>query len=254
MDTQNIYLTPASISYLTQLILALVITGYFGSRSIVSWRRGDRSAPMPLLALFFASVVLVVLLFFLDAALPPSPRLYAVYLENTVIGLLLTVLTQFAYRFPRLYPERKWEARLALVADLLYTLWEAGFAVHRGRLLLQHGDVFYRPHAPDYVLVACFLWVPVAFLRQTIAASRHERDLPGFLYRSGLGHLWRPQGRAARTTRAFVLIFFDSRGPEFAQPGAYLSGHLTGGVPVQHVGGHPAHPVPVRAGVPQLHP
>ncbi len=207
MNTQNIYLTPASIGYLTQLILALVITGYCGARSIAFWRRGDRSAPMLLLALFFASVVLVVLLFFLDAALPPSPRLYAVYLENTAIGLLLTLLTQFAYRFPRLYPERKWEARLALAADLLYTLWEAGFAVHRGRLLLQNGDVFYRPHAPDYVLVACFLWVPLAFLRQTIAASRHERDLPGFLYRSGLGHLWRPQGRAARTTRAFVLIF-----------------------------------------------
>jgi signal transduction histidine kinase len=207
MAMQSIYLTPASIGYLTQLILALVITVYFGARSLVSWRRSARAAHMPLLALFFASVTLVVLLFFLDAALPPSPRLYAVYLENTAIGVLLTLLTQFAYRFPRLYPERRWEARIALGADLLYTLWEAGFAVHRGRLLLQDGSVFYRPLEADYALVACFLWVPLAFLRQTIAASRQERDLPGFLYRSGLGHLWRPQGAAARTTRAFVLIF-----------------------------------------------
>ena len=115
------------------------------------------------------------------------------YLENTAIGLFLTLLTQFAYRFPRLYPERRWEARVVLGADLLYTMWEAGFAVHRGRLLLQNGDVLYRPHAPDYVLVACFLWVPLAFLRQTIAASRHEQELPGLVYRSGLGHLWRPR-------------------------------------------------------------
>jgi len=190
--------------HLTQLILTVVITGYFGARSIVSWRRGDRSAPMPLLALFFASVTVVVLLFFLDAVLPPTLRLYAVYLENTAVGVLLTLLTQFACRFPRLYPERRWEAWIVLGADLLYTLWEAGFAVHRGRLLLQDGDVFYRPHEPDYVLVACFLWVPLAFLRQTIAASQ---DLTGFLNLSGLRYLWRPQGRAARTTRAFVLIF-----------------------------------------------
>ena len=204
---QNIYLTPASVGYLTQLILALVITVYFGSRSLASWRCGDRAAHMPLLAIFFASVVVVMLLFFLDVALPPSPRLYAVYLENTAIGLLLTLLTQFAYRFPRLYPQRKWEAWIVLGADLLYTLWEAGFAVHRGRLLLQDDYVLYRPLKPDYALVACFLWVPLAFLRQTIAVSRHERDLPGFLYRSGLGHLWQPQGQAARATRALVLVF-----------------------------------------------
>jgi len=41
---QTIYLTPASIGYLTQLILAVVITGYFGYRNIVSWRRGERPA------------------------------------------------------------------------------------------------------------------------------------------------------------------------------------------------------------------
>ncbi len=201
------YLTPASLGYLTQLILALVITGYLGARSIPSWRRGNHVEGMVLLTLFFASVTLVVLLFFLDTALPPSPRLYAVYLENTAIGILLTVLTQFAYRFPRLYPQRRWEARSALGVDLLYTLWEAGFAIHRGRLLWQEGTVFYRPHTPDYVLVLCFLWVVIAFLRQTVAASRAEGERSGLSYRLGLGHLWRPQGEAARTTRAFVLIF-----------------------------------------------
>ncbi len=199
-----VYLTPAAIGYLTQFIMALTIMGYFGYRSVVAWRRHEKSVHTPLLATFFASVAVIVLLFFLDAALPPSPRLHAVYAENTAVGLFLTLLIQFAYRFPRLYPQRKWEARIALVLSLLYTLWEAGFAVYRGEVLLQRAYVIYRPLAADYALAAGFLWAPLAFLRQTIAASRHERDLPGPL---GLRHLWRPQGRAARAVRAFALVF-----------------------------------------------
>lgn len=204
---QTIYLTPASIGYMTQLVLALAIAGYFGYRAIASRRRGEKGAPVSLLAVFFVSVVLVMLLFFLDAALPPTPRLYAVYLENTVVGLFLTLLTQFAYRFPRLYPQRKWEARIVLVLDLLYTLWEARFAVYRGRLLLQDNYVVYRPITLDRALIVCLALAPLAFLRQTVAVSKHEQARPGFLYRSGIGHLWRPQGREAQAVRAFALVF-----------------------------------------------
>ncbi len=204
-----LYLTPASIGYLTQLILALLITGYFVVRAVASRRRGEGSTHASLMVGFFVSVVAVVLLFFLDVALPPSSRLYAVYLENTVIGLFLTLLTQFAYRFPRLYPQRRWEARIVLAINLLYTLWEAGFAVYRGRLLLQEHQVLYRPIQPDYVLVACLAWAPLAFLRQTVAASQHERGgrAPGFLDWSGLRDVWRPQGQAARAARMFALVF-----------------------------------------------
>ncbi len=207
-----IYLTPAANGYLTQFIMALAIMGYFSYRTATSWRRQELSGHAPLLAGLFACVAALVLLFFLDAALPPSPRLYAVYLMNPVIGLFLTVLIQFVYRFPHLYPERKWEARLALALTLLYTLWEAGFAVHRGGLLLQDGYVMYRPGEADKVLIAAFAWVPLAFLRQTVAASRHGpgKDLPGILNLPGLRdlyHLWRPQGQAARAVRAFALVF-----------------------------------------------
>ncbi len=204
-----LYLTPASIGYLTQFILALLITGYFAYRVVNLRRRGEGSAHASLLVGFFASVAAIVLLFFLDAALPPSPRLYAVYLENTVIGLFLTLLTQFAYHFPRLYPQRRWEAHIVLAINLLYTLGEAGFAVYRGRLLLQERQVLYRPIQPDYVLVACLAWAPLAFLRQTVAASQHERGgrAPGFLDWSGLRDVWRPQGQAARAARMFALVF-----------------------------------------------
>ncbi|MBU0492576.1 MAG: response regulator [Chloroflexi bacterium] len=197
----ELYLTPAAIGYLAQLILALLITGYLAYHAAAHRRRG---ASTLLLIGVFAAVVGVVLLFFLDAALPPSQRLYAVYLENTVIGLLLTLLTQFAYRFPRLYPQRKWEARIVLAVDLGYTLWEAGLALQRGGLLLQDHHVLYRPGLPDYALVACFAWVPLAFLRQTLAASQEATGRGRLL---GLYYLWRPQGPAAQAARAFALIF-----------------------------------------------
>jgi len=198
----ELYLTPAAIGYLAQLILALLITGYLVHRTVAHRRRGASNAHTLLLVGVFAAVVGVVLLFFLDAALPPSPRLYAVYLENTVIGLLLTLLTQFAYRFPRLYPQRKWEARLVLAANLGYTLWEAGFALQRGGLLLQDHQVLYRPGHPDYVLAACFAWMPLAFLRQTIAASQDAAGRSGWF---ALPHLWRPQGQRCPLLRAPTL-------------------------------------------------
>ncbi len=200
-----LYLTPASISYLAQLILALVITGYLACRAVAARRRGAGDAHIFILAALFACVVATMLLFFLDAAWPPSLRLYAVYLENPVIGLLLTLLTQFAYHFPQLYPQRKWEARLVLAVNLLYTLWESGFALYRGRLLLQSNYVLYRPLVlPDYALLACFAWAPLAFLRQSIAASQ---DAAGKGRWFGLPYLWRPAGRAAQAARVFALVF-----------------------------------------------
>ncbi len=190
-----LYLTPAALGYLTQLILVLLITGYFTYRAV---NHRAVNAHEWLLPGFFACGVAIILLFLLDASLSPSPRLYAVYLENLVIGLFLTLLTQFAYHFPHLYPQRQREARFVLIINLLYTLGEAGFAVYRGRLLWQAGYVMYRPLALDYALLACFGWTPLVFLRQISAASEG---------RKGWHALWRPQGRAAQAVRAFALIF-----------------------------------------------
>ncbi|MCX6031796.1 MAG: hypothetical protein NT169_21155, partial [Chloroflexi bacterium] len=103
----RLYLTPAALGYLSQLILALMITGYFVAR--LASRRASRPAHMPLLTGFFACITLLILLFILDAAFPPTVRLYALFLENTVLALGIVLLLQFAYRFPEPFP-RKWEA------------------------------------------------------------------------------------------------------------------------------------------------
>jgi len=190
---QSLPFTPASIGYLTQLILSLVITLYLLSRA-----RGG-TVQTRLLAAFFASVTIFVGLLFFDAVSMPGPRLYAVYLENTVLGVALVFLLQFIYRYPELYPNRRWGSLLAFSLSAAYTLYELQYAIYRYGLLLQQGKVEYRPPIADYALAAMFAWVLVAFMLQTVAAD--PRPVAWW------HKLWKPQG-SARNTRLFVLIFF----------------------------------------------
>ena len=196
------YLTPASLGYLTQLIIALMITGYFVVRLILV--QASRSAHTVLLTGFLACITLLALLFFLEASLLPTERLYALFLQNTVLGAGIVLLLQFAYCFPDPFPH-KWEARLALGLSLLYALYEAQYAAYRFWLVSTWGQVIFRPPWADYPMALGLLWAPVLFVRQSVRASK--QDPTGFSNLSGLYHLWRPQGRAARTARALALVY-----------------------------------------------
>jgi len=98
------YLTPAALGYLAQLILALMITGYFVARLMAP--RASRPAHTVLLTGFFACITLLALLFFLEATLLPTERLYALFLQNTALGAGIVLLLQFAYRFPDPFPQK----------------------------------------------------------------------------------------------------------------------------------------------------
>jgi DNA-binding NarL/FixJ family response regulator/signal transduction histidine kinase len=231
------YLTPAAIGYLTQIVLVSAIVGFFTYHTL-GRQRPDRPTHAGLLTGFFAATTAFILELFFEAASPPARRLQVVYLENTTTGLILILLLQFAYHFPDLPPRQKWEARVALGLSVLYTLFEASFAVYRFAALGQ-GQVYFRPRWPDYVLVLGFLWVPVVFVRQAVRASRQARAgarravdvtdlMPAGCRRStdpdrlrstsaasggpeprrpALAHLWRPRGRAARAARSFSLVY-----------------------------------------------
>jgi signal transduction histidine kinase len=193
----SIYLTPASISYLTQFILSLAIATFLARRL---WsKRHDRITQLILPTGLFAAVTVFIGLLFLDAALYPYPRLLAVYAQNSVLALALVLLLQFAYRFPRPFPQRRWEARAGLVVSLAYLLGEASFMVYRYVSLLGQEMVYYRPPVLDYGTALILLWVPVAFLRQAVAADPRPVN--------GLIKLWKPQGKGARGARSFVFVF-----------------------------------------------
>lgn len=191
----NLYLTPAAIGYLTQFILSLAITVYLAIRLSL---KKNRSIQTRLLNAFFVAVTFFIGLLFLDAVSLPAPRLYFVYLENTALGVVLVLLLQFAYRFPDSFPARRWGSIFVPGLSLAYTFFEAAYAVYRYFLLAQ-GDVDYRPPAADYVLAILFIWVPLAFFLQAIAAD--GRPLPWWR------KLAKPQGMGARGARLFGLIF-----------------------------------------------
>ena len=191
----SIYLTPASIGYLTQFILSGLIEIYLARRL---FRRENRDAQSFLLAGFFAMGTIFIGMLFLDVVFLPTPRLYVVYLENPVLGFALVLMLQFAYRFPAFSPRRTWEAYVVLGVSLLYALYEAVYAGYRFSLLRQ-GIVEYRPPQADYALAVLLVWIPVAFLRQAVNAD--ERSV------HWLRKLWRPQGSGARGARDFALIY-----------------------------------------------
>lgn len=187
----TLYFTPATLGYLAQFILVLLIVGYF----VVRLRRTRASRPavhQTLLTGFFACIALLTLLFTLDASFSPSNRLLPLYLETTVLALSIVLLLQFTYRFPEPY-SHKWEAQLVLALSLVYLLFEAGYAVYRFHLLAIWGWVIFRPPWADYPMALGFLWAPIVLLRQAIRAN--------------LTGSWRLQGQAATAARDMALIY-----------------------------------------------
>ncbi|MBU0511263.1 MAG: HAMP domain-containing protein, partial [Chloroflexi bacterium] len=194
-----IYLTPASISFLTQFILSLAISVFLIRRL---WKQ--RTLQLALLTGFFTLATTFIGLMFLDAAFSPYHRLLVVYAENTVLALGLVFLIQFAYRFPQQYPQRKWESYAALFVSLAYFTWEGGYMVYRYVSLFGQETVYFRPYFAAYSMAFVLLLAPIAFLRQSIAADARSTNARPV---SWVRKLWKPEGKGARGARGFVVVF-----------------------------------------------
>jgi signal transduction histidine kinase len=192
-----LYLTPASLGYLTQLILAGLISGYV----LFLARKQGRTQHNLWLSAFLIAITLFITTLFLEVSLLPTQRLRVVYLQNTVLAIALVFLIQFAYHFPVLAASRRREAQFALLVSGVYALWEAGFAIYRF-VILNDGIVMYRWGWSDYLLLLVLLWAPIAFLRHLYSlekcGERPVRLLEPILH---------PTTRAALTLRNFALIF-----------------------------------------------
>ena len=202
------YLTPASISYLAQFILALAVTGHSLRLTIQSVRaRAHTLTHIAPLTGFFAGFTIYLLLLFLETALLPGDRLFATYLQIIPLSWGMVRLIQFTYHFPSSTPGQKWERRILLTLTSLYALWETGYALYRLRLLWTEGLVRFRSDTTDIFLALIFLWVPLMLLRQSVRTSietqTHTTSSRGFWLR----HVWSPQGQAAQSTRALALVY-----------------------------------------------
>lgn len=192
----KIFLSPASISYLTQLIMTAVITGYLWYVAGKS-QSGQNSGHLTFLAGAFSAFTAATFLFFLNVSLAPNLRFFTLPLDSLAVGLFVILLLQFAYRFPA--PGHEREARIALGVTGLYALWEVWIAVGRYTSLAQ-GQVRYRPEEADIPLVLAFLWLVVVFFRQAARASTN--DGPAGWWRN----LWRPQTRPTRPALAMAWL------------------------------------------------
>mgnify|MGYP000153289517 CR=1 FL=1 len=190
----DIFLTPASVSYLTQFILSLAITTFLLNRL-----RSQRVLSLLLVTILFALITLLTGLLVMNAAFLPFYRLLTAYAENTVLALAMVALILFAYRFPERYPQHKWEMRILLALSLAFLVWEAGFMVYRYDSLLNDGNVFNRFPLAAYSQPVVMLFAPLAFLRQTLAAD--PRPAPWWR------KLWNPKGKGAQGARNLALVF-----------------------------------------------
>ncbi len=197
----TVYLTPASISYLVQSILALSITIYFFYR-IKKATQTAHGAQTGLLAGFFGAVSLLSLLLFFEASLPRGQDFYALFLQTIVLAIGMLLLLQFAYRFPNLHPGLwRWEALLVLGLSCGYVFYESSLAFERYSLL-SAGSVIWRPPYADYPMAVGFVLAPIIFLRQAWRSS-HQANPSAPFWR----HLWQPTGDEARTARALAQVF-----------------------------------------------
>jgi len=189
-----LYLTPASISYLTQFILSLAITLFLLHRL-----QSQRARSLFLLIAFFAPMTVLTGLLVMNAAFLPFYRLLTAYAENTVLALALVALIGFAYHFPEPYPQHKLEMRTLLSLSLAFLVWEVGFMIYRYDSLLRDGNVFNRFPFAAYSQPVVMLFVPLAFFRQTLAAD--PRPVAWW------SKLWQPEGKGAQGARNFALVF-----------------------------------------------
>ena len=203
----GIYLTPISISYLTQFILSAGISVLMIQHLRMPINRLTRSF---LLTWFMAFITVFIGLLFFESATLSVPRIIFTYLENPFLAVALVFLLQFAYRFPVLRIRRRWEGIVFLGLSLAYALGETGFAIYR-IARLQVGEIMFREAFADYALLMLLTWIPIVFLYRYIVlitssslGLRHKlAELLNFI-----------DPVAAEERRAFVQAFLRPLTPE----------------------------------------
>ncbi len=195
----SLYLTPAALSYLTQLILTVLISGYF-----VFLVRRQANPPLHLrwLTAFFLGLAAFMATLFFEAALPPTPRLYTVFLQVPLLAASWLCMAQFAYHFPPIPASLRREAQISLWMSGLYTLWETGYAVFRF-IRLQAGVVEYRIDWTDYLLLLFLIWPAVVCIRELYRVTPTKGS-----FWARLSVPWRhPADREARVLRDLIFVF-----------------------------------------------
>lgn len=189
----ELFLTPASISYIAQTIVFLGITVY-----LILKNNGTKANSW--LGIAFSFLVIAGLAGFIGVS---SLRFQAegMLVHDTLLVLGLALFTQFAYNFSTVKAVGEKQAKLVLWANncltiaaiLLTSVYLTGFIKHPIMGLL--------PFLIKVFLVLEITWLMVFFIYMTIKLSTLETN-KSWLYR-----FFHPQGRTSMAARGFSYSF-----------------------------------------------
>ncbi len=196
----SLYLTGASISYLTQFILALGITLYFCRLRNRNWLGCcGLSKPTMCLAGFMAGLTLYTFISFIESIIDISWRFPLSTLQPVLILLALIPLLQFPYLFPVSLPAQEQEARSVFHFSIATALFGIGNFFYRWFYF----EVFFLEKIGSNLEIPLisleFLWCIVVLLRRTIIFQKNDENY------SFVSALLNPRNTHAKAARAFAL-------------------------------------------------
>lgn len=180
----GLFWNPAAISYLSQLLIALVLSMYLGRRLRAEHRLGRDITPTLLFGIAIAFLVPALLTSLLYAMAgggwmsyvmpwisPASLPVLAMPWVSVFTGGTATTFTQFAYRFPQRLPGAKRERTIVGGLMACMVIVEIFIALRTDSAMLA-GDNWARPDWAAWWMNAAALWMVTVFARQYLAAQR----------------------------------------------------------------------------------
>lgn len=219
----GLFWNPGAISYLSQLLLAFMLSAYLARRVQAERRQGRDFVPTLLFCLTIGFLVpaLVTALFhamsgggWLAYAMPwlsePSFPLLSMPWISFLCGSAAAAFVQFAYRFPRRLAGTKRESMIVGAIMVAMLLVEVGIAI-RTDIALLSDDPWMRPDWFATWLNVSTLWLGSLFVRQYLQAQRVvlAKQPTGILagIRANLQACVRaPANREAKAARGFLIF------------------------------------------------
>ncbi|GGD07799.1 sensor histidine kinase [Aquisalinus flavus] len=199
--------TPFSISFLVQLLLGTICTGYLFFRLVTESRRGRMMVSNVAVTAAAFSLTCFIGLNFLAETLHPDLATWCLPWEAPFGTVALLAITVFVYNYPvPLVRLRSVESIVVAGLSLLYLMVEVWAAVWRVQSQSQ-GFVEYRPGVLDLVQLMTALWLLVVMVRQYLRAVRRDAAA-GVTPGVSLWRLVTGEGLPTRASsvRAFLIV------------------------------------------------
>ena len=208
MELPQLLLTPRSLEFLSQFMLACLLCAFLAYQRCTSQQLHRHAGTRYLMAAISIHTMLIVVLFFYFSILAVERSPVRILLDSFQILFILT-LVRFAYRTPNLPPGWEKEERIALWVSVVVAAFGVGSTTVR-LVALAHGRVVEQVPGQDVLNTLIICWVAVVFVRQTLrAASAAEPNA------NRIAQILFVRSRETNATRGFlfgatltILLFF----------------------------------------------